>query len=44
MFKRFKYALLGAALLAGCILVTGAAKDDFAFGKNLEILVNLSVI
>ena len=41
MFKRFNYALLGAALLAGCILVTGAAKDDFAFGKNLEILVNL---
>lgn len=41
MVKKLKYALLGAAALVGVLVVTGAAKDDFAYGKNLEILVNL---
>lgn len=41
MMKKLKYALLGAAAFAGVLLTAGAAKDDFALGKNLEILVNV---
>lgn len=39
--RKLKYALLGAAALAGVLIVTGAAKDEFAFGKDMEILVNI---
>ena len=41
MVKKFKYAFLGAAVLAGVLVVTGAGKGDFPLGKNLEILVNV---
>lgn len=41
MMNKLKYGLLGAAALAGVFLVTGAAKDDFALGRNIEVLVNI---
>lgn len=41
MIRKLKYALLGAAALAGVLVVTGAAKDDFSLGRNMEILLNV---
>lgn len=41
MVKKLKYGLIGVASFACLLMVTGAARNDFSLGKNLEILVNV---
>ncbi len=37
----FKRAAIGAAAVAGTVMLTAAVKDDFGVGRNMELLINM---
>lgn len=37
----FKRVAIGAAAVAGAVMLTAAVKDDFGLGRNMELLINM---